>query len=444
MHLFNSFLWIDTLSLIMTILVTFVSISVASFSKRYLGGDRQQKKFYCNLAVLVFTVFIMVSSNNLLLFMTTWAISNLLLVRLMLHKYEWRAARESARLALKNFLLGFCFLSIAFTVLYCQTSQVSIQEILQSSIDRKWLFMSTLCIFLAAMTQSGLFPFHKWLISSLNSPTPVSAIMHAGLINGGGFLLARFAPIFLQQPAILNSIFILSIVTIICGTLWKLMQSDIKRMLACSTMAQMGFMMAQCGMGLFPAAIAHLFWHGLFKAYLFLASGASGQEKRIDLEYPPKTKNFLASLLCGFCGAYAFSIASCKSITTLDTTVFLTVLAMIAATQFALIIVQACSFHLIVIAMIATTIMGGAYGYSVHLIEASVASLHIAKPQPLTAIHVIALLTMLFSWFFILFRDRFITTGKYPDWMLKFYVTMLNASQPHPKTVTTCRNEYQF
>jgi len=129
------------------------------------------------------------------------------------------------------------------------------------------------------MTQSAIWPFHTWLISSLNSPTPVSAIMHAGLINGGGFLLTRFAGLFVQSTGMLQVIFFLGLLTALIGTLWKLMQHDIKRMLACSTMGQMGFMIAQCGLGLFPAAIAHLCWHGLFKAYLFLSSGSAAHEK---------------------------------------------------------------------------------------------------------------------------------------------------------------------
>ena len=108
--------------------------------------------------------------------------------------------------------------------------------------------------------------------------------MHAGLINGGGFLLARFAPMLAIQPPILNLIFIAGITTALLGTLWKLMQSDVKRMLACSTMGQMGFMIAQCGLGLFPAAVAHLSWHGLFKAYLFLSTGSAAKEKRLDLD----------------------------------------------------------------------------------------------------------------------------------------------------------------
>ena len=87
--------------------------------------------------------------------------------------------------------------------------------------------------------------------------------MHAGLVNGGGFLIVRFAPLYLNYPGILNIIFIIGLSTAIMGTLWKLMQSDIKRMLACSTMAQMGFMIAQCGLGLFSAAIAHIILHGL-------------------------------------------------------------------------------------------------------------------------------------------------------------------------------------
>ena len=160
--------------------------------------------------------------------------------------------------------------------------------------------------------------------------------MHAGLVNGGGFLLARFAPLYVEHSILLTAIFVIGLATALLGTLWKLMQSDVKRMLACSTMGQMGFMLAQCGLGLFPAAVAHLVWHGLFKAYLFLASGGAAQEKRLDLGYPPKPATFFLALLCGVAGSLGFALTSAQSWFAGDTTLVLMVVAFLAASQFAL------------------------------------------------------------------------------------------------------------
>ena len=433
----------DKLSLILMGLVAFVAISIGSFSIRYLKGDTKQKAFFLNLVVLVASIFVMVCADNILLLMASWTISNIFLARLMLHKSAWKAARESSVLALKNFMLGFAFLGAALTILYCLTGETSIQPILIKPIGFKWGMVCGLLILLAAMSQSAIWPFHRWLTSSLNSPTPVSAIMHAGLINGGGFLLARFAPMLTIQPLILNLIFIGGITTALLGTLWKLMQSDVKRMLACSTMGQMGFMIAQCGSGLFPAAVAHLCWHGLFKAYLFLSSGSAAKEKRLDLDYPPSLKDFLKALFCGVLAAYLFSVTSGKHLLVADTTLFLIFLSMIAGAQFALTIIRGHGKAKLLKAMAATLFMGAFYGLNVKIIELILAPLHISVPQPLNILHFIAAILLLVAWMAMLFM-RTSLKHPYPKWILYGYVQMLNASQPHPKTVTANRNEYQF
>lgn len=436
--------YINSLSWIMMGLVGFVGLSVAAFSSRYLKGDGQYSNFFVLLGLMVSSVFIMVSANHILLFLAAWAASNALLVRLMIYKSGWQAARQSGLLAAKTFGIGFISLASAFGLLTFTSGQYTIQGLLNTSHDPFMLSIALSLIVIAAMTQSALWPFHKWLTSSLNSPTPVSAIMHAGLVNGGGFLLARFAPLYFTMSDMLTIIFILGLVTAVLGTLWKLMQSDVKRMLACSTMGQMGFMIAQCGMGLFPAAIAHLCWHGLFKAYLFLASGSAAQEKRLDLGYPPSLKAFSLALMCGVAGAYAFILASGKDLFAGDTTLILITLAFIAGTQFALPIVKRSSYTLLPTAVIATAILGGLYGLSVHGMEALLSPLDIAQPQTLNFFHVIAIGLLAISWLGILFFRKPESGKAYPEWMLKTYVRMLNASQPHPKTITAHRNHYQY
>lgn len=433
----------DNLSFVMMGLICFVTICLISFSSRYLKGDRKQAAFYRNLAVMVLSVLVMVNADHLLLLLGSWVMSNIFLVRLMLHKKEWNAAKQSSLLALKNFGLGFAFLCGAFLILYTVTKETSIQQLVNTPVETPWLMISCILILLAAMTQSALWPFHRWLTSSLNSPTPVSAIMHAGIVNGGGFLLARFATMFANQPAILSSIFTIGIITALLGTLWKLMQSDVKRMLACSTMGQMGFMIAQCGLGLFPAAVAHLCWHGLFKAYLFLASGSVAQEKRLDLDYPPSLNDFLIAIGCGLSGAYLFTFICNKNLLASDTTLFLNALVIIAGTQFALPIIRGASALKLPLAFIATAIVGSLYGLSVHLIEYALTPVNISYPQTLSVLHIVALIALIAAWLSILFirKPRNVVL---PKWVLKLYVHMLNASQPDPRTVTTHRNHYQF
>lgn len=442
----EQFFYIDNLSIIMMCLIGFITVSIGSFSVRYLNGNRKQKSFYFNLAALITFVFILVSTDHILLLLASWTISNFFLSKLMLHKHEWEASRQSYLLALKNFGLGSLFLGSSLFILYIASGKTSIQSILQTPIETTWIISSSLLMLIAAMTQSALWPFHRWLTSSANSPTPVSAIMHAGIINGSGFLLVRFAPLLSEQALILNIIFITGIISALIGTSWKLMQSDVKRMLACSTMGQMGFMIAQCGLGLFPAAIAHLCWHGLFKSYLFLASGSAAQEDRSEISSPPSFKHFFLALILGAVGAYMFSNISEKNIFTVDTNLFLIILAMISGTQFALPLVRNNSLNSMVVisfALLATMFIGTLYGLSVHFIEHILAPLNILKPQPINILHLGALFMMIGAWITILFA-RQPKNKKYPDWILKIYVRMLNSSQPHPKTITAHHNQYRY
>jgi NAD(P)H-quinone oxidoreductase subunit 5 len=334
-------------------------------------------------------------------------------------------------------------IAAALAILYGQTGETSIQQLIQAKYDPAMLSLSLCLLFVGAMTQCGLWPFHRWLTSSLNSPTPVSAMMHAGLVNGGGFLLARFAPLYLNTPKILTLLFVFGLVSAIIGTAWKLMQNDIKRMLACSTIGQMGFMVMQCGLGLFPAAIAHLCWHGFFKAYLFQAAGAAAQEKRHDQGYPPTAGVFAGALFCGLAGAYTFSLAIQKAFTITDTNFFLIAIAGIAATQFAHTILQQLTLKKLPIAFIATALMGAVYGLSVYVIEAFLKPLNIMQPQELTSIHFIGLGILLTCWLAILFRPQAGKSAKPSPLLSRSYVMLLNASQPHPETITTHRNHYQ-
>lgn len=434
---------VDGLSLVMIGLVCFVGICVASFSSRYLEGDRSKKSFFINLSILMISVCAMVSADHLVIFFFTWTISNYFLTRLMLHKREWRAALNSSKLATRNFLFGEIFLALAFISLYVITSETSIAAILDKPIDKVWILTSGLLIIIAGMTQSGLMPFHRWLISSLNSPTPVSALMHAGLINGGGFLLARFARLLVAHGMLLNVIFTVGIISAIVGMIWKLMQHDVKRMLACSTMSQMGYMIAQCGLGLFPAAIAHLCWHGLFKAYLFLASGSAAKEPRLNLGLPPSLNQLSLAMICGGVGTYMFLFGLNHAYFVLNTSVFIAFITFITGTQFALTIIRQNIFGNLFVALISTSFAGWGYGKVVHLFENILSPLDICQPQQLNILHLIVMLILGGIWLSSMFM-RNQNGQSYPAWMLNIYVQMINASQPHPNTITAYRNAYKF
>lgn len=434
----------DALSAVMSGLIGFIGLCVAAFSWRYLQGDHKQGKFFATLGLMITALLILVSADHIALFLSAWAAANLLLVRLMVHKKSWQAARESGRLALKHFAVGFAAIATGFSMLYTQTGETSIQALINSVYDPIIITTALGLIAIGALVQSGLYPFHRWLISSLNSPTPTSAIMHAGLVNGGGFLIVKLAPLYAQLPNLLTTLFVIGLATALIGTLWKLMQSDVKRMLACSTMGQMGFMIAQCGLGLFPAAVAHLCWHGMFKSYLFLASGGVAQEKRLDLDYIPSLKVFALALFCGLGGVYAFTWAGHFNISNGDTTLFLAGMAVIAGTQLAIPLLKNAAWKALPLAILVTACTGSLYGFSVHAFESLLAPMNLMQPQELSALHIFGFAALVIAWLAIVFGHNTQRNSNMPRWMLRLYVAMLNASQPHPKTITAYRNDYKY
>jgi NAD(P)H-quinone oxidoreductase subunit 5 len=212
-------------------------------------------------------------------------------------------------------------------------------------------------------------------------------------------------------------------------------------MLACSTMSQMGFMVAQCGLGLFPAAIAHLFWHGMFKAYLFLSSNGAWNEKRIDLGYPPKMLNFATSLLIGIFAAVIFAIASRESLTHLDTTFFITFLAFIASSQIALSLLRNLSLKKISIATIVSFVFAAIYGLTIYSIEILLQPLNLFQPQAWSEIHSLGLALVTLLWLCKIFYKSSQKNSKLLSWI---YVKALNASQPNKTTITSNRKNYRL
>ena len=146
----------------------------------------------------------------------------------------------------------------------------------------------TLLIFVGAMSKSAQVPLHMWLPDSLYAPTPVHALLHAGIINAGGFLLARLAPLYDLSPTTLHVVFAVGLLTAILGSSMMLTQNDIKKTLGYSTIGQMGFMIMECGLGAYALAIFHLIAHGIFKATIFLNCGHVIHAARQEPRFPFK------------------------------------------------------------------------------------------------------------------------------------------------------------
>lgn len=434
----------DRLSWVMAGLIVIVIATVTAYSSRYMAGDRKKGFHHAAVLLLGASVLMMVFGNHLLLLLAGWTASNLLLVCLMIHKREWAAARNAGLLALRTFALGTAVLAAGFWLLADGTGSHSIHQIVShpaalTTEGKGGLFL----IMIAAMTQSAAWPFHRWLTSSLNSPTPVSALMHAGLVNGGGFLLARFAPLYLAQPALLHFLFSAGLITATAGTFWKLLQPDVKRMLACSTIGQMGFMLMQCGMGLFAPAVSHLCWHGLFKAYLFLSAGSVVQEKRS--KPGAISGNYLQlplACLAGVAGAWAFTTTSGIGFNMTNTDSLMAGLAFIAATQLALrLLGERLNLAKVFLAPLAGLFAGCMYGLSVLFMETVLDSQNIDQAQPLDGIYLTGF-GVLFSVWVVMNTNLLSRVQPLRVWK-RLYMTALNASQPHPETITSTRTAYQ-
>jgi NAD(P)H-quinone oxidoreductase subunit 5 len=437
---------LDQLAITMIILISYIGVCVISFSSRYMKGNTQYLSFFIYLILLIFSVSVMVSSDNLWLLLASSCFSNLILVRLIVHKPKWKAAKASGIIAAKNYLLSSVCMALAFILFCINTGQNSIDLITNQSSHPLVMKIALLLLLVAAMAQSAIWPFHRWLLSSLNSPTPVSAIMHAGLVNGGGFLLVRFSSLYLQEYNIMIAIFLIGIISAILGTLWKLMQSDVKRMLACSTMGQMGFMFVQCGLGLFPFAIAHLVWHGMFKAYLFLASGSAAQDKHLGFSNDrPKALAFICSLICGALSSLIVAYTSNKSWFAGDSTLLLMVIVFLAGSQIALTMLRTTNFKNFILACAMVLIVSLMYVGSTQFITWILAPMKLMQAQPLNIFHISGISVLTLAWLCIIFMGNpSKKTSYYSSWTLKFYVKALNASQPHQDTVTAHRNHYQY
>ncbi|MFN7096669.1 MAG: proton-conducting transporter membrane subunit, partial [Gammaproteobacteria bacterium] len=339
-ELLDSYFRLDRLTLIMLMLVLLIGICVIGYSYRYMKGDNFNRIFFIRIGLLMFALMIMISSNNLILLFIAWYSAHALIVRLMIHKPSWQAAKAAGLLIRKYYLASAACIATAFGLFYLSARQLNIQYLIHSHNNSILVLPALMLLVVGVMISSTIWPFHGWLASSLNSPTPVSAIMHAGLVNGGGFLLARFAPLYFLHPRLLTTLFLWGLFSAMLGTIWKLMQTDIKRMLAYSTMGQMGYMLAQCGLGLFSAAIAHLVLHSMFKAYLFLNSANAVKQKNYNPVYSFQLSSLLVALCCGALGSVSFAYANGNMVLAYNTTLVLIIIAFVSSTQLVLTILS--------------------------------------------------------------------------------------------------------
>lgn len=435
---YESLVKFDALAVVMLSLVFLLGISISCFAYRYLNSEPQRIKIITLLIMLILSTVFMVVANNLYVFLLASLSSNIILSSLMIYNSNWQAARYSGFLAYKNFLIVFICMSLAFIGFYLSTDSVTISDIVKVPSNSWFMHISLILLVFAAVAQSAIMPFHRWILSSLNSPTPVSAIMHAGIINGGGFMLARFSPLFINCSDLLALVFIMGLFTALLGTTLKLLQHDLKRMLACSTIGQMGFMFMQCGLGLFPNAIAHLCLHGMFKAYLFLDHANLAFDDAIYHDRKINLSKIIYSIIFGVTGSICFAKANQIQFLNNTTVSIQTIVALLLCSQIAITLFSDHKIKSKSIILGICCIAGFAYGGITHFFEFLLSPMNMLHPTVLTTMHWLGLALLIFPWILLSISKN--PTGK---WSKFWYVKLLNLSQPHPMTITSVRQNYQ-
>ncbi|HEY5626926.1 MAG TPA: NADH-quinone oxidoreductase subunit L, partial [Nitrospira sp.] len=286
-------LYADGLAMALLLLVSGVSAIVHVFSSRYMQGDPRYPRFFGVIALFTSAMLLLVLSANLLLLYMSWEVMGLCSYLLISH---WSERRSASQAATKAFLVNaVADVGLGFGVILTWSTfhTLDIRAILANAPDMvshtvnvlsivglEWslpvLFVIACLLFAGAVGKSAQFPFHVWLPFAMEAPTPVSALIHAAtMVNAGVYLLIRLAPLYVLSPGAMTLVATIGGVTALFAGIVGLAQCDIKRILAYSTISQLGFMVLACGVGAFRAATFHLVSHGALKAYLFLSSGSA-------------------------------------------------------------------------------------------------------------------------------------------------------------------------
>ncbi len=289
--------YVDRLSAVMMTLITGVSTIIYCYSTGYMYQDRHARRYLTLICLTDFVLICMVSSGNLMMLFLFWQLLSYLLY-LLAHNHVHAATLAGAfktftllRIADTAFLAGIVLAyqlygTLEFQELFARAAATPMTLSILPGMDINATTAVTLLFFIGAMGKSAQFPLHLWLPGSLFAPTPVHALLHAGIINAGGFLINRLAPLFGMSSATLHLAFIIGTLTATLGATMMLAQTDIKKTLGFSTIGQMGYMIMECGLGAFSLAVFHLIAHGLFKATVFLNCGNVIHKARQEPHFP--------------------------------------------------------------------------------------------------------------------------------------------------------------
>lgn len=285
-------LYIDRLTAVMLVLVTTVSSLVHIYTIGYMHGEKGYARFFAYIALFTFSMLMLVLADNFLQLFVFWEAVGLCSYLLIGHWYDRDGARVAAtkafivnRVGDFGFLLGLLLILLTFGSLeyrhvFAQAADmVGATTNLLAPIGGTWTVstLTVICVllFVGAVGKSAQFPLHVWLPDAMEGPTPISALIHAAtMVTAGVFMAARLAPLYNLSPVAMDVVAVTGAFTMLLGASIALTQNDIKRIIAYSTVSQLGYMVMACGLGAYAAGMFHLLTHGAFKALLFLAAGS--------------------------------------------------------------------------------------------------------------------------------------------------------------------------
>ena len=276
---------IDGLAVMLLLLVTFISTLVQIFSLEYVRGDRRYTHFFASLTLFSAGMLAMVLAENTVQLILGWEIMGLCSFLLIGHWWEEQANSRAALKAFFTVRVGDMGLLVGVAILFGAFGTFSIQETSRIAMDpatsQTVLLWAAIALFIACIGKSGQFPLHTWLPDAMAGPTPVSSLLHSStMVVAGVFLVARLYPVFYngfdiaQNGNSLNFIAVIGGITIVIAAGLAFVQNDIKKVLAYSTVSQLGYMMMGLGVGAWTPAVFHIFTHAFFKCALFLCAGS--------------------------------------------------------------------------------------------------------------------------------------------------------------------------
>jgi NADH-quinone oxidoreductase subunit L len=276
---------IDPLTATMMCVVTFVSLMVHIYTIGYMKGEEGYNRFFSYISLFTFAMLMLVMSNNLLQLFFGWEAVGVVSYLLIGFYYERQSAVfANMKAFLVNrvgdfgFILGIGLLlastgSMNYDVIFAQNTALAAQTL--PGTNWNLVTVACICLFIGAMGKSAQFPLHVWLPDSMEGPTPISALIHAAtMVTAGIFMVSRMSPLFELSDVALSFILVIGSITALFMGFLGIVQTDIKRVVAYSTLSQLGYMTIALGVSAYPIAIFHLMTHAFFKALLFLAAGS--------------------------------------------------------------------------------------------------------------------------------------------------------------------------